>query len=560
MKLVEFSVTNFRSITKAHKLAINDMTVLVGKNNEGKSNLLTALNIAMTAVMLHSREEEWSGYYSRTSVYDWERDFPISLQKRKSGLESIFSLHFRLEDSELLEFHNNTKIRGNENIPITVRFGKDNKPKIEVPKKGSSSYNKKSTQVTDFVSRNIKFNYIQAVRTEDMAMDAVRQVISGELRQLNRNSEYNKAIEIVEKMEQDVLDDLAIKLRDPLHVFLPRLKRVSIKKSNGRRMPRRNFNDFDIMIDDGQLTSITNKGDGIKSLVTLALLKDRSDAYGASVIAIEEPESHLHSGAIHNLIDVINEMSIHNQVIITTHNPLFVRQNDLSANIIVDSGNARPAKSIKEIRDILGVMTSDNLQNASHVLLVEGEDDKVALSQILALKNDKIKNALATNQLVIKVLSGAGNLSHDANDLKSSLCDFCILLDNDKAGKEAFEKAKAAGIVKDDQVKYTICNGSPESEFEDCLKPGLYKAAIIENYSVSIECREFKGNGKWSDRLKNAFLSQGTSWNDGVEKDVKWLVAKEVTNSNKLDEILIEQKSGFIDGVILMLLKSMGLQ
>ena len=30
MKLVEFSVTNFRSITKAHKIKLQDMTVLVG--------------------------------------------------------------------------------------------------------------------------------------------------------------------------------------------------------------------------------------------------------------------------------------------------------------------------------------------------------------------------------------------------------------------------------------------------------------------------------------------------------------------------------------------------
>ena len=53
MKLVEFSVTNFRSITKAHKIKLQDMTVLLGKNNEGKSNLLTALNVAMEAIIQH---------------------------------------------------------------------------------------------------------------------------------------------------------------------------------------------------------------------------------------------------------------------------------------------------------------------------------------------------------------------------------------------------------------------------------------------------------------------------------------------------------------------------
>jgi len=57
MKLVDFSVTNFRSITKAYKISLKNLTVLVGKNNEGKSNLLTALNIAMRAMMYHEQNK-----------------------------------------------------------------------------------------------------------------------------------------------------------------------------------------------------------------------------------------------------------------------------------------------------------------------------------------------------------------------------------------------------------------------------------------------------------------------------------------------------------------------
>ena len=47
MQLVNFSVTNYRSITKAHKINLQNITVLVGRNNEGKSNILMALNVAM---------------------------------------------------------------------------------------------------------------------------------------------------------------------------------------------------------------------------------------------------------------------------------------------------------------------------------------------------------------------------------------------------------------------------------------------------------------------------------------------------------------------------------
>ena len=147
MKLVGFSVTNYRSVTTAHKIPMKNLTVLVGKNNEGKSNILSALSVAMRAVMLHSRGD---AFFSQTprgrNVFDykWERDFPIQFQSRKSGLESIFRLNFRLEGNELDEFHSATGIHGNEDIPISVKIGKENIPKVEVPKKGSSAYNLKS--------------------------------------------------------------------------------------------------------------------------------------------------------------------------------------------------------------------------------------------------------------------------------------------------------------------------------------------------------------------------------------------------------------------------------
>jgi putative ATP-dependent endonuclease of OLD family len=54
VRLVNFSVTNYRSITVAHKIGISDVTVLIGKNNEGKSNLLRALDVAMHLLQLHA--------------------------------------------------------------------------------------------------------------------------------------------------------------------------------------------------------------------------------------------------------------------------------------------------------------------------------------------------------------------------------------------------------------------------------------------------------------------------------------------------------------------------
>jgi AAA15 family ATPase/GTPase len=63
MKLIGFSVTNFRSITKAHKVSLSDTTVLIGRNNEGKSNLLKALDIAMSILQQHAVSERRGASY-----------------------------------------------------------------------------------------------------------------------------------------------------------------------------------------------------------------------------------------------------------------------------------------------------------------------------------------------------------------------------------------------------------------------------------------------------------------------------------------------------------------
>lgn len=549
MELVQFSVTNYRSITSANKIAIHDITVLVGKNNEGKSNFLNALNVAMLAVIDYIKPDG-ANIFRHRGAYEWETDFPVQIQDRTSGTESRFRLDFRLNEQEKYDFHNLTGIRGNEDIPIEIKIGKDNIPKIDVPKRGSSSYKDKAKEIAGFISKRISINYIQAVRTEGMAIRALEAAIYSELDALKENEEYAEAKRTIDHLEDCVLEDLSKKLVDPLKTFIPSLQDVSITREDRFFPLQRYRNDFDVLINDGITTSIKSKGDGIKSLVALAILQDKKTEGSASVVAIEEPESHLHPGAMHSLVDVINKMAENSQVIISTHNPLFISQNRIGSNIIVDQGTVRAAKNISEIRTILGVLPSDNLQNARFVLVVEGEDDKISLEKILPLYSDSIKNALKNNSLVIKPLGGASNLAHDLLDLKNNLCQYVVLLDNDNAGKNAANKAKEKGLLKDNQLRYTICNGLPEAEFEDCIKPVIYSETIKEKYGVDIKKRGSRKK-KWSDRMRDIFLSQGASWSEQTESNVKELVANSIPrNAKTKDSILIAEKATFLEGLV----------
>lgn len=544
MQLVNFSVTNYRSITKAHKINLQNITVLVGRNNEGKSNILMALNVAMETMMQHANH---ANVHER--LYDWQRDFPVQLQQRKNNLDSVFRLNFRLNNDENTEFFRTTGIRSNEDIPIELKYGRDNRAKITVPKKGSSSFNDKSEKVTAFICERIAINYIQAVRTEDMAMDVIHKLISTELSKLYDNEEYKSAEQTIYNLQEAVYNDIANRILAPLQEFLPQLTNVEIR-SRGRRLVWRGFrNDVDVILNDGTPTSILYKGDGIKSLVSLAILKESKNEIGASIIAIEEPESHLHPEAIHSLVNVIKGISENHQVIITTHNPLFVQRNNISNNIIVDHGTAKPAKNIKEIRELLGVLPEDNLINASHVLVVEGEDDKIALNKILSSLSPTIKDALIKNKLVIQPLAGATNLNYELSRLRSYVCRYFVFLDADEAGYDAAEKAIEKGLLSESDVKYSICNGNNISEFEDCLKKDFYIEAIRNKFSVDLGVTSFRNSKKWSDRVKAVFLSQGQRWTDTVEKKVKMEVAKLIPVEDA-DSVLDEHKRGSIDALV----------
>lgn len=246
---------------------------------------------------------------------------------------------------------------------------------------------------------------------------------------------------------------------------------------------------------------------------------------GASIIAIEEPESHLHPSAIHQLNEVIKTLGNENQVILTTHNPLFVDRNDIKSNIIVDNGKASPAKDIKKIRDLLGIKASDNLTNAGYVLVVEGGEDALSFKALLSHLSDKLKKNITAHMLVVEPIGGAGNLSYKLSLLKNSLCVYHSFLDNDDAGREAYEKAENDGLISTRSNTFVTCNGSPNTEFEDCLDLNLYQEKIFEEFGVDLNCPQFRGNAIWSNRVRAAFLDQGKLWNDGVESRVKHCVA-----------------------------------
>ena len=140
---------------------------------------MKALFIAMKALQEHAEPGRFprarSRYRTDESFYVWERDFPINLQNRKGGNQSIFRLEFELNEEEIVEFKETIKSNLNGTLPIEIKMSRENRPSIRVSKsgKGAANFNSKSPKIAGFVAQKISFNYIPAVRTDKEALSVI---------------------------------------------------------------------------------------------------------------------------------------------------------------------------------------------------------------------------------------------------------------------------------------------------------------------------------------------------------------------------------------------------
>jgi hypothetical protein len=255
---------------------------------------------------------------------------------------------------------------------------------------------------------------------------------------------------------------------------------------------------------------------------------------------------------MHSLRNVLNDLGHKHQLIVTTHSPLFVNRDNPSSNVIVKNTVAKPAKDIAEVRDVLGVKGSDNLQLAELALIVEGEEDRIALGPILKSRSQKLAKCLETHKLAIEPLGGGSNLSYKAGLLKDALLCKCIaILDSDAAGKAAAAKASAQGVLATGDITFaTAVDLLGESELEDLYDPKAYRDFLFSSYGVDVNTYfKYKNvKKKWSDRMGPAFKNAGKQWDEPMKLAVKMALANYAAEHP--DCILHPQRTGAIDALI----------
>jgi putative ATP-dependent endonuclease of OLD family len=542
MRIQQLTIQKYRSLVEAYKLPLKDTTVLIGPNNEGKSNVLKALASAMKTLSLITAQDappsptRFHELLKRYDIYDRERDYPLALQESKPEGETVFTLSFLLTDEEMDQFQVEVGSRLNDTLPIKIAISQT-RVQVTVPKKGPGgrALSAKSTKIARFVSQRFQCDYIPAIRTANSARQVVDELLHREFANLEASAKFGEAMKSVAKLIEPELSTLSKSVHSTVRQFLPSIQSVTFTIS-----PRSIYNAMrqscDIIVDDGNKTLLKFKGDGVQSLVALGLMRHASQAASSGksvVISLEEPESHLHPEAIHELRAVIDELASRHQVVISSHCPLFADRCNPEANVIVKGKRAVPAKSLSDVREALGVRVSDNLSSAELVLVTEGLSDARILRAVMSVESEFVGEQLKNGRLAIEHIGGGGKLTYALSRLESEMCHYHVFLDDDDASLTAFTDAKDKKLLDERRVTFLKLPGRSRSELEDMLSDAICNPAIAEflgiaDFRVSDSNREV-----WSDRVKKAFVSAGKPWTAATEKKIKELVADAVCENPK---------------------------
>lgn len=456
IKLRSVEIENFRSIIeKPLKITFDDLTVIVGPNNCGKSNILRALQLFFTGTI------EGLPYAS-------ERDYPKSEELSKSAQTKItvtvayestkdLSLKRALDD---LEKASDQQRLDDNLITLRLSYSKNGVESWQfLGKKGARNIKKELIlKVRDSLTQAVIFKYIPVGRdslesiTNEISSELIKTIFSGWSGAVKKRQEINEAIATLLARLTPELQSSSDSVTGSIQKVFTEVRKLEL------RLPFANLEEMlpnlTPVISDTAETGLKSKGAGIQTSSLLFLLKyladnhpQRHNARQTFVWAVEEPESFLHPTKQKAMAEMLRGFSKEVQTIITTHCGHFVpRATTGATSYVVDKAAAKPwstevvGEDYELARQTLGISFLDSMMLYPVNIVVEGPSDEILIQG--ALRQLIGKHSLSPLDVKCFPASNASSATY----LFESLVTFSspettvkLLIDGDKAGLSALE-------------------------------------------------------------------------------------------------------------------------
>ncbi len=380
MRIKDIEIEGYKSILNEH-LAPSDLTVLIGKNNSGKSNVIDAL-------------ADFKEYFDKDDPGgEWFKS-----RKYKGGSAEIaLGFHFILntEEHEVLLKSVDRDIRSTyqeENWLREVRAyrnfreeGKQNDILVKIKDEWVNAYDLESQEkFEDYFANEAKRLITQSLESWRFAAPFRKPDLEAPPAHIDKMSESgDNLIRALESLRSSPRYDVFDQISDAYVDIMENVTDLRIEYDPATS------NRYTIIVEeDGfeeRFKASEISSGSLEILVLLTRLYSASEE--TDLLAIEEPELHLHPGAEKKIFDIITNLlgAQGPQIIVTTHSEVFVDESRVDNIITVKREKDTELRGVQaqegNYLDILGYNNSDLVQSDA-VAFVEGRSDKVILEQM----------------------------------------------------------------------------------------------------------------------------------------------------------------------------------
>lgn len=498
------SIKNFRSIRELKDLPCSNFNILIGMNDQGKSNLLRALDLFFN--------------YGISYNFNWETDFCLFHNTApKKAQEIKIIIKFNLPESFSIREASWEKTWRSDGI--------NNNKIIILPKK--DTYPPQRRGKVEAYLKGIRYEYVPAIKGEEYfksLMEKIHNVLSNTIK-TDFSSASTDFIKNINQKVKPLISDLSNTLDHETSITLPKTL-VGL------------FRALDISAKIGnKILSLNQRGDGIRIRhipIILKWLANQSNTIPGrridTIWGYEEPENNLELGMANKIAKQFNEISKTIQTFVTTHSPafysiykkdntirLFTVKKDLDKKIC----SINIPKEIDPINSALGLMhllssyqeeaynlleISKKLGMGKETIFCEGKSDEVLLKKCLNLFYPDLEKSV--------LIHGC----ESANDLKDKLIAWMYMKPENKA-IGIFDYDTSGKKAKDDfnkEIQKRKSNKIHESLKAIYYHPiGTYISRLLSIAKIEYSIEELFSPNNWK-------YAKGEDWLEKRKTQVEY--------------------------------------
>jgi putative ATP-dependent endonuclease of OLD family len=558
MRIKRIKIDNYRSI-KRLEFDVPQICALVGPNNAGKSNILSALYKVLGRDWVTVSSFDLDDIHGRDPDSDMKIsvtfDPPVEYRRFKQA-DPVEIPTFSFEYTRYKVGDQKGQRRLEQKC--LTHDGKHPMVLKKAPKKGEKHEYEPLVNIPSEVRENVPLIYIGTNRSLKEQLPSaryslLRQLLEDVNRDLHDPSQtirfvggdgsektvaraehfkelMTKAMELLRtdsfvQLEKSIKENALIQLGfdpavdgDKLDLYFSPFDTMDFYKA------------LDLRVREGDFTiSATELGEGIQNALVLAILQafEARRKQGA-ILLIEEPEMFLHPQMQRSLYKTLREIGKTNQVIYTTHSPHFVAVPDYDEVALVrknDDGTCvrlsdlpmndkRKEKLLKELDP-----ERNELFFATRVLFVEGDTEKLALPEYARRLGLDLDRAGAS----IVEVGGKRNLLEFSRIAGSFQIPFGVVYDEDSS--DISNKNEEADCNK--ELQSLGINGNRAWCFVKNYEEEL-KQAVGGDVEYRKLCGKYQGVGKPT-RARLIAADPETAVPEKVKDILSWLSGNKET-------------------------------